>query len=265
MRQSRLLLVAAFAVVISSTGIVLGGAPASEDPPTQLRWGVIGAVNFNIAFVDPATGEIRGVGADLIRAFAAQVGASLDPVVYPTNQAILAALNEDAWDIYAEAGGAARAAGALYAGSYMLVEQTYLVAEDSPFTSTADLDRPGVRIVVNRGAPGDLQLTGLLRQAELVRSDAPGIQASESLFAGEVDAYAFNRQELLRLVEQRPGFRVLEDSFAVTDLGIALSPGHETLLAQVREFLEDAKASGLVQEAIEANGVRGVRVAEPGQ
>lgn len=104
-----------------------------------------------------------------------------------------------------------------------------------------------------------------LPPAELIRSDAPGVAAVAFLFDGEVSAYAFNREALRTLAQQRSGFRVLEDNFAVTALGIALPPAEQALLGAARQFLEEAKASGLVARAIDANGVRGVQVAAPGE
>jgi len=222
-------------------------------------------VNLNTAFQDAETGEIRGIGADLVAAFAAQTGRTVDPILYVTTPAILAAVNEGTWEVSVQPQEQAQAAGARYAGTYMVVEQTYLVPEDSSFQRVADLDGPGVRIVVNRATPAEVQLTRLLGQAELVRSDAPGIGAAEPLWDGEVHAYAFNREALLGLAEQRPGYRVMEDNFAVTELGIAVPPGQEALQEELRAFIERAKASGLVQETIEANGVRGVQVAALGQ
>jgi len=227
--------------------------------------GVASAVNLNTAFQDAATGEIHGVGADLVAAFAAETGRALQPVLYPTTPAILAGLGEDAWDMSVQPLEQAQAADVGYAGSYMVVEQTLLVPEASLFQRAAELDLPGVRIVVNRGTPADAQLTRLLQHAELIRSDAPGTGAGEPLFAGEVDAYAFNREGLLGLAEQRPGYRVVEDNFAVTELGIVVPSGQTGLREELHQFLEQAKGSGLVQQVIDANGVRGVQVAAPGQ
>jgi len=253
------------AVLLGTLATYDGRASAQTDPPSALRLGVASAVNLNTAFQDAATGQVRGVGADLAAAFAAETGRTLEPVLYVTTPAILSAMNEGAWDVSVQPLEQAQAAEALYAGSYMAVEQTYLVPEDSPFHRVADLDRPGVRIMVNRATPADAQLTRLLAQAELQRSDTPGTGAAEPLFAGEVEAYAFNREGLLGLAEQRVGYRVVEDNFAVTELGIVAPPGQEALQEQLHEFLERAKGSGLIQQTIDANGVRGVQVAALGQ
>ena len=62
----------------------------------------------------------------------------------------------------------------------------------------------------------------------------------------------------------RPGFRVLDDGYAVI-LYVAMVPkGQAGRLAYVGEFIEEAKASGLVKQTIERGGLRGVQVAPAG-
>ncbi|HEY3115429.1 MAG TPA: transporter substrate-binding domain-containing protein [Chloroflexota bacterium] len=239
---------------------------ASAGPgPRPLVLGVATSVNLNTAFADASTGELRGVGAELVKAFAAELGTDIEQVRYTTTPAIMADVNSGAWEISVQPGDQARAGGALYGGTYMLVQQTLLVPTDSSARTMADLDQPGVRIVVNVGTPADAELSRLLQHAELIRNDAPGTGSAAPLFAGEVDAYAFNREALLGLAEQRAGYRVLDDDFAVTELGIAVAPGQQQLLGHLQTFLDDAKRSGLVARAIQTNGVRGVEVASPGQ
>ena len=61
-----------------------------------------------------------------------------------------------------------------------------------------------------------------------------------------------------------PGSRVLADSFAVL-FDAAMAPeGHAGRLAYISEFIEEAKASGLVKKIIADASVRGVQVAPPG-
>jgi hypothetical protein len=43
-----------------------------------------------------------------------------------------------------------------------------------------------------------------------------------------------------------------------------LPKGKAERLAYITEFIEEAKASGLVHQAIEGGGLRGVQVARPG-
>jgi polar amino acid transport system substrate-binding protein len=57
---------------------------------------------------------------------------------------------------------------------------------------------------------------------------------------------------------------VLQDRYGAYLLAMALPKGKAERLAYISEFIEEAKASGLVQRAIELGGLRGVQVAPPG-
>jgi polar amino acid transport system substrate-binding protein len=63
---------------------------------------------------------------------------------------------------------------------------------------------------------------------------------------------------------QLPGSRVLADRFGANINRMVVPKNKTAWLAYVTEFVEDAKASGLVQKAIDRAGPRGVTVAPPG-
>jgi polar amino acid transport system substrate-binding protein len=72
------------------------------------------------------------------------------------------------------------------------------------------------------------------------------------------------RSTLLEYSAQLPGSRVLEDHYGANINRVVIPKGHVGRLAYVNEFVEEAKASGLVQKAIDRGGPRGVQVAPPG-
>jgi polar amino acid transport system substrate-binding protein len=74
---------------------------------------------------------------------------------------------------------------------------------------------------------------------------------------------AFPRDVLLAFSEKLPGSRVLEDRYGINRVGVAIRKGQTERLAYIGEFVEEAKASGLIGRAIERGGLRGFRV-EPG-
>jgi hypothetical protein len=55
----------------------------------------------------------------------------------------------------------------------------------------------------------------------------------------------------------------LEDSFATISFAAFVPKGHDGNLAYAGEFLEEAKASGLIKSFIERAGLRGMKVARP--
>ena len=62
---------------------------------------------------------------------------------------------------------------------------------------------------------------------------------------------------------QLPGSRVLAERYGFNLLAIAVPKGQAGRLAYLTEFVEQAKASGLVQRVLDRAGWRGVRVAPP--
>jgi polar amino acid transport system substrate-binding protein len=70
---------------------------------------------------------------------------------------------------------------------------------------------------------------------------------------------------LLEYSTQLPGTRVLEDRYGANINRMLVPKGKAGWLDYVSEFVEEAKASGLVQRAIERAGLRGVQVAPAGE
>ena len=64
-----------------------------------------------------------------------------------------------------------RAKQADFSQPYLQTDSTYLVLADSSIHNAADADQPGIRIAVPRGDGSDLELTRVLKRAELVRTD----------------------------------------------------------------------------------------------
>jgi polar amino acid transport system substrate-binding protein len=61
--------------------------------------------------------------------------------------------------------------------------------------------------------------------------------------------------------EKIPGSRVLEGRFSTVQQSISTPLGRPSGAKYLREFAEEAKASGFVAKAIERHAVRGVSVA----
>ena len=57
------------------------------------------------------------------------------------------------------------------------------------------------------------------------------------------------------------GSRVLDGRFTVIPYSVGTLKGRDAGARYLREFIEDAKASGFVARSIERNGIRGVAVA----
>jgi polar amino acid transport system substrate-binding protein len=75
---------------------------------------------------------------------------------------------------------------------------------------------------------------------------------------------ASTRNALLEYSAQLPGSRVLADRYGTSLNRLVVPKERPELLPYISEFVEEAKASGLVQRAIDRAGPRGVQVAAPG-
>ena len=213
-----------------------------------------------LAMKDANSGEVRGPALDLARALAEKIGVKLEPIEYPRPGAVLAGLKNNEWDVTFLVADPARLAEAEFSPPYMQSDFTYLVPAGSSKREVADMDQPGTRIAVPRGDASDLRLTQILKHAELVRVDSIAA-AIDMVHAGNIDAYAGPRVVLLALSNKAPGSQVLADGFA-NIVWVAMVPkGENGHIAYVSDFLEEAKATGLVKQIIDQAKLRGLQVA----
>ena len=84
------------------------------------------------------------------------------------------------------------------------------------------------------------------------------------LRTGDADVMASARCTLLEYSTKLPGSRVLKDRYGATLNRVVVPKDRVGRLAYINEFVEEAKASGIVQQAIDRAGPRGVQVAPPG-
>jgi polar amino acid transport system substrate-binding protein len=125
------------------------------------------------------------------------------------------------------------------------------------------VDKSGTRIAAVRNHASTNELSRLLKQAQLVYAETPE-GTFELLRTGQADAMVSARPTLLTYSAQLPGSRVLADRYGANINRMVVPKGKATWLAYVSEFVEEAKATGVVQKAIERAGPPGVTVSPPG-
>jgi len=252
-------------IAVALGGAHLAYAQQAADPRVadlvragKVRVGV-GVVAPHWAVKDAATGELRGLAIDLARAFATRLGLELVPVAYPSPPSILEGLKSDAWDVGFLAIDPSRAAVVDFSHPYLQIDATYLVPGGSSIRTVSDADQSGVRIAVTRKSVEEIVLSRMLKRAELraVETISAGL---ELVRAGNADALAAPRPALLQSLARLPDSRVLEDRFHAAFAAMAVPKGLTARLAYINEFIDDAKASGAVQRAIERAGLRGVQM-----
>ncbi len=210
-----------------------------------------------------AAGDPDGVAPDMARAIAERLGVGVAFVPYPTPGELADEVANDVWDIGMIGAEPVRAETIAFSAAYVEIEATYLVPEGSPFADVGDVDRDGVRIAVSGRSAYDLYLSRNLQHGELIR--AQGVSAAAELFvADKLDALAGLRPALALEAEKLPGARVLAGKFTAIQQAIGTKRGNDAGAAFLAEFVEQAKASGLVGRLIERHGVTGrLSVAPP--
>jgi polar amino acid transport system substrate-binding protein len=222
------------------------------------------ATNPAQAVRDPTTGEIRGASADLARELARRLGipVTLTPSQNPAT--VIEAIAKGDADIGFVAYAPERVGTVEFSQTYMLVQQSFLVPENSPIRSVRDIDKAGLRISGGKGDSVTLYLARNLKQATLIETDNTPPDMKRKFAANEIDAFGANRQRLTNLLPEMPGYRLLPDSlFGVTQT-IAVPKGKPEALAAVNRFIDDVRSSGFLQAAITKSGAIGLEVAPAG-
>ena len=230
-------------------------------PTGKLRVG-INYGNPILAQRDAGSGELRGIAVDLGRELGKRVGAPVELVGFESAGKMFDAAKAGAWDVAFLAVDPGRAGDISFTAPYIEIEGTYLVPAGSSVREVADVDRKGVRVGVSAKSAYDLFLSRSLQHAELVRGPTNNA-GFELLLAGKVDVVAGIRQHLVANAQRLPGSRVLEGRFMAIQQALGTPKGRDVAAKYLREFIEDVKASGLVAQAIERSGIRGVSVAPP--
>ena len=235
----------------------------SELAPTgRLRVGINAANFLLVTNYVPGT-EPHGVAPDLGRELARLLDVPVEFVVYDSPGKLAEAGKTGVWDVAFLGNEPQRASEIAFTAPYLEIPVTYLVPDGSPIRAIEDVDREGVRVAVMEKSAYDLFLTRHLKHAQLQR--ATSIDASYQLFVQEnLDALAGLKPRLVIDAEKLPGANVLEGQVTSVKQSAGTLHGRDSGAQYLREFIEQAKSSGLVARLIEHYGVRGVSVAPPG-
>ncbi|MDE0725367.1 MAG: transporter substrate-binding domain-containing protein [Alphaproteobacteria bacterium] len=201
-------------------------------------------------------GDPVGVSPDMAAAIADRLGVQVKLVQFPSPGVLADAMAEDAYDIGLIAAEPARAETIAFTDAYVEIEATYLVPPGSHLNVIADVDKPGIRVAVSARSAYDLYLTRTLEHAKLVR--AQGLGGALALLTDEkLDVLAGLRPALNEDVKSLPGARIMEGRYTTVQQAIGTNPKNAAAAAFLRDFVAEAKQSGLVASLIEKHGVEG--------
>ena len=264
--------------IVAALCVVFGGAAHAQaqtqaiDPGVMKELAPTGKLRVGIA-VGPAPsalyslqdpdGKRRGVTIELGTALAKKLGVPVEWVAYLGTGEIQASASSGAWDVAFAPVDDERKKLMEFGNAYHLLQSTYLVAPGSKIMSVPEANAAGVRIA---GVRDTATLRASMRTAPSATHIAlPGVDAAiEMVKDGKADAIPLSRESLGGVAAKLPGSRVLDGGFLNSTTAIAVPKGKPAALAYVNQFIEEAKASGLVRRALDDVGLKASQVAPAG-
>jgi polar amino acid transport system substrate-binding protein len=228
---------------------------AQLTPTGVLRAG-INMSNFLLVVDKTESGDPIGPSPSLAKAIADALGVPLKLVPFESPSAVAEAAGTGVWDIGNIGAEPQRAAVMDFTAAYAEIEATYLVPPGSTIRSIDEVDRPGNRISVSKGSAYGLWLENNIKQADL-QPVTGGDAAFEKFVNDKMEAFAGLRPGLITQKDKLPGSRIIDGQFAAVQQAVGVNKGNDAAYAWLKDFVENAKASGMIAGFIEQYGVQG--------
>ena len=235
-------------------------AVVSELAPSGVLRAGINLANFLLVTGKSASGDPEGVAPDVAREIAQRLGVPVSYVGFKSPGELADAAGGGVWDVGLIGAEPQRAERIAFTAAYAEIEATYLVPAGSPLRAVAEVDAAGVRISVTGRSAYGLWLERNIKHAALVRTDTID-SAYEQFVRDKLEALAGLRPRLLSDVAKLPGARILDGKFSAVQQAVGTARGNVAAAAFLHDFVEEAKASGLIARLIERHHVRGLSVA----
>jgi polar amino acid transport system substrate-binding protein len=205
----------------------------------------------------------RGVAVTLGYALAKRIGTHAVLVPHQASGEIQNSAAHDRWDVAFLPVDEERKKFVDFGNAYHLLQSTFLVAAESKIHSVTDADANGIII-------GGVTNTATFRAAIKATPSSTHIEfekvdlAIEAMQTKRIDAIALSRESLCGLLDKIPGSRILDDAFLNSSTAVCVPKGKSAALNYVNEFIEEAKASGLVRHALDEMGLTKAQIAPAG-
>src|SRR5881409_288223 len=213
----------------------------------------------NIVLVQGSPDDPSGVTPALARELAKRLGVPCALTCFDGAGKAFEACKAGQVDIVFLAIEPVRAAEIEFTAPYVIIEGCYAVPKDSKLNSPADVDKPGIRIGVNKASAYDLFLTRSLKNATLVRGEE-----GAALFVTEkLEAAGGVKQALQQFAKGRDDVRLLPERFMEIRQAMGTAKGRLAGEAYLRGFIEELKANGFVADALRRSNQPDAAVAPP--
>jgi polar amino acid transport system substrate-binding protein len=253
------------AVLIVAATSTKAQSPMQELAPTgKLRVAVAVAPAPSAQFaIKDGTGGYKGVAVTLGTALAKKLGVPVEIIPHDGSGEIQNSASDNKWDVAFLPVDDERKRFVDFGNAYHLLQSTYLVAPGSNIASVEAANAAGVRI-------GGVANTATFRKSRATATNASFTDfkavddAITAMKNGQIDAIALSRESLSGVAPKIPRSRILEGGFLNSTTSVCVPKGRPQALQYVSNFIEEAKASGLVRKALDEMGLTNSQVAPAG-
>jgi polar amino acid transport system substrate-binding protein len=228
--------------------------------PTGVLRAGINLSNFLLVTGTSPAGDPTGVAPDVAGEIARRLNVPVRYLPFKSPGELADQAVNGVWDIGLIGAEPQRAETIAFTAAYTEIEATYLVPAGSPLATIADVDAAGVRIAVTDRTAYGLWLDRNIKHATLVRSETLD-SAYEQFVRDGLEALAGLRRRLISDLTKLPGARILDGRFTAVQQAIGTPKKNMAGAAFLRDFVEEAKASGLIANLIARHKVSGLSVA----
>jgi polar amino acid transport system substrate-binding protein len=205
-------------------------------------------------------GTLGGVSIALAEALAAYLSVPVEFRPYDNPKEYNESLASDIWDIGLAARDPSRAEYLAFSETFMEVANGYVARPGATLERAEDVDQAGIKIAVAIGSAPHSVLQRLIKNAEIVPLAGGFEPALEALAMGKADVYGDNLHLAYRVADTLPGARVLPGHFNVVQMAIGVRKRAVAVLPVIDAFVNQIRAGGTVQKAINEVGLRGVQL-----
>ena len=202
-----------------------------------------------------------GMGYELGRAFASQLGLPFEPIVFQKNGDVLAAARQGLVDLALVNATPARAEYLDFAQPILFSAQSYLVGTHCAVRDMAALDREGIIVGVSGGSTSETVLPALLPKAKVVAINSLD-EVTQQLNHAKIDAFGTNKGILFELAKHSPGSIVLDGAWGFERIALGIPKGRGAAMPLLQAFCQDIKANGFLAAAALRAGMQGVSFSE---
>jgi polar amino acid transport system substrate-binding protein len=209
------------------------------------------------------TDQPFGISIDLATELARRLEVELDLVVFDAAGKSVSAVESEEADVGFFAIDPKRGEKINFTAPYVLITGSYAVRAGSEISELDQVDRKNQTVVVGRGSAYDLYLSRTLENATIIYAPTSA-DVVDMFFDGNYDVAAGVTQQLELDKKRHPELQILDEPFMTIRqaMGLPKSRGPEAAVFLAR-FVEEAKQSGFVSDAIRRHQVEGATIAPP--